>query len=302
MPSAASWSPRRWRRPRCARVADQLGDYKLYTLVEPTTVAAQQTKQIRFLHQTGGEVREGSTSSAADAGRRRPIGEIGRTRRPSLLRLREQDRERPRAAAAGRAWSRCASRKARRRARAASSASTACATCRWASRSSWRSARRPTSQVRGAWSSDRDRRPGRARRRPPGAGHPHQRQARAGDGRAAPGRRSATGFKVVAESRPAHPKNGDDVWRVTRAGQRHGDAELHGRGALARLPARPPLRHRGARPHRRTRSRARRSAGRLHRRRVPTVGMAATSAASDAAPVRRGPGADQNGMMLRCRE
>jgi hypothetical protein len=29
----------------------QLGDYKLYTLVEPTTVAAQQTKQIAFLHQ-----------------------------------------------------------------------------------------------------------------------------------------------------------------------------------------------------------------------------------------------------------
>ena len=30
-----------------------LGDYKLYSLVEPTTVAAMQTKQIRFLHQTG---------------------------------------------------------------------------------------------------------------------------------------------------------------------------------------------------------------------------------------------------------
>ena len=29
----------------------QLGDYKLYTLVEPTTVAARQTKQIRFLEQ-----------------------------------------------------------------------------------------------------------------------------------------------------------------------------------------------------------------------------------------------------------
>jgi hypothetical protein len=31
----------------------QLGDYKLYTLVEPTTVAAKQTKQIAFLNQTG---------------------------------------------------------------------------------------------------------------------------------------------------------------------------------------------------------------------------------------------------------
>jgi hypothetical protein len=34
-------------------VATSLGDYKLYSLVEPTTVAAMQTKQIRFLHQTG---------------------------------------------------------------------------------------------------------------------------------------------------------------------------------------------------------------------------------------------------------
>ena len=30
-----------------------LGDYKLYSLVEPTTVAARQVKQIRFLHQSG---------------------------------------------------------------------------------------------------------------------------------------------------------------------------------------------------------------------------------------------------------
>src|SRR4029077_16095409 len=29
----------------------ELGDYKLYSLVEPTTLAARQTKQIRFLHQ-----------------------------------------------------------------------------------------------------------------------------------------------------------------------------------------------------------------------------------------------------------
>jgi len=34
-------------------VQTNLGDYKLYSLIEPTTVAAQQTKQIRFLHQTG---------------------------------------------------------------------------------------------------------------------------------------------------------------------------------------------------------------------------------------------------------
>jgi hypothetical protein len=33
--------------------ATSLGDYKLYSLVEPTTVAAMQTKQVRFLHQTG---------------------------------------------------------------------------------------------------------------------------------------------------------------------------------------------------------------------------------------------------------
>jgi hypothetical protein len=33
--------------------ATTLGDYKLYSLVEPTTLAARQTKQIRFLHQTG---------------------------------------------------------------------------------------------------------------------------------------------------------------------------------------------------------------------------------------------------------
>ncbi len=32
-------------------VAGVLGDYKLYSLVEPTTVAARQVKQIRFLHQ-----------------------------------------------------------------------------------------------------------------------------------------------------------------------------------------------------------------------------------------------------------
>jgi hypothetical protein len=31
----------------------QLGDYKLYSLVEPTSLAARQTKQIRFLHQRG---------------------------------------------------------------------------------------------------------------------------------------------------------------------------------------------------------------------------------------------------------
>ena len=34
-------------------VQSNLGDYKLYSLVEPTTVAAMQTKQIRFLHQSG---------------------------------------------------------------------------------------------------------------------------------------------------------------------------------------------------------------------------------------------------------
>lgn len=34
-------------------VQTNLGDYKLYSLVEPTTVAAMQTKQIRFLHQSG---------------------------------------------------------------------------------------------------------------------------------------------------------------------------------------------------------------------------------------------------------
>jgi hypothetical protein len=32
-------------------IATTLGDYKLYTIEEPTTVAARQTKQIRFLHQ-----------------------------------------------------------------------------------------------------------------------------------------------------------------------------------------------------------------------------------------------------------
>jgi hypothetical protein len=35
---------------REAVVMSQLGDYKLYTLAEPTTVAARQTKQVRFLH------------------------------------------------------------------------------------------------------------------------------------------------------------------------------------------------------------------------------------------------------------
>jgi hypothetical protein len=34
-------------------VQTNLGDYKLYSLVEPTTLAAMQTKQIRFLHQSG---------------------------------------------------------------------------------------------------------------------------------------------------------------------------------------------------------------------------------------------------------
>ena len=34
-------------------VQTNLGDYKLYSLVEPTTVAARQTKQIRFLHLSG---------------------------------------------------------------------------------------------------------------------------------------------------------------------------------------------------------------------------------------------------------
>jgi hypothetical protein len=32
-------------------VQTELGDYKLYSLVEPTTLAARETKQIRFLHQ-----------------------------------------------------------------------------------------------------------------------------------------------------------------------------------------------------------------------------------------------------------
>jgi hypothetical protein len=35
----------------------ELGDYKLYTLPEPTTVAANQTKQVRFLDQTGAPYR-----------------------------------------------------------------------------------------------------------------------------------------------------------------------------------------------------------------------------------------------------
>ena len=34
-------------------VAGELGDYKLYSLVDPTTVAARQVKQVRFLHQPG---------------------------------------------------------------------------------------------------------------------------------------------------------------------------------------------------------------------------------------------------------
>jgi hypothetical protein len=34
-------------------IAGALGDYKLYSLVEPTNVAAREVKQIRFLHQTG---------------------------------------------------------------------------------------------------------------------------------------------------------------------------------------------------------------------------------------------------------
>jgi hypothetical protein len=39
--------------PVARTTESQLGDYKLYTLVEPTTLAALQTKQIRFLHQAG---------------------------------------------------------------------------------------------------------------------------------------------------------------------------------------------------------------------------------------------------------
>jgi hypothetical protein len=35
----------------------ELGDYKLYTLPEPTTVAANQTKQVRFLDQAGASYR-----------------------------------------------------------------------------------------------------------------------------------------------------------------------------------------------------------------------------------------------------
>jgi hypothetical protein len=37
--------------PVARTTQSQLGDYKLYTLAEPTTLAARQTKQIRFLHQ-----------------------------------------------------------------------------------------------------------------------------------------------------------------------------------------------------------------------------------------------------------
>jgi hypothetical protein len=52
----------------------QLGDYKLYSLVEPTSLAARQTKQIRFLHQRGVKfeklyvVELGAYPEAADIG------------------------------------------------------------------------------------------------------------------------------------------------------------------------------------------------------------------------------------------
>ncbi len=49
-------------------VQTQLGDYKLYTLVEPTTVAAQQTKQIAFLHQPAVSFETVYAFSAAQAG------------------------------------------------------------------------------------------------------------------------------------------------------------------------------------------------------------------------------------------
>jgi hypothetical protein len=58
-------------------VAANLGDYKLYSLVEPTTLAARETKQIRFVHQTGvrfetlyvwrSDVVDGRTTSPAPA-------------------------------------------------------------------------------------------------------------------------------------------------------------------------------------------------------------------------------------------
>ncbi len=132
--------------------ATSLGDYKLYSLVEPTTVAAMQTKQIRFLHQTGVSfetlyvarqgpyVRRRTTSAAC----RRPRWCCGsRTRPPAALACRSPP-----------AWSRCARpRKVQERAVASSmSASTACATCRPARSSNSRPARRRTCRCTARWS------------------------------------------------------------------------------------------------------------------------------------------------------
>jgi hypothetical protein len=51
--TAAAPAPPVVDRANARAVAGALGDYKLYSLVEPTTVAARQVKQIRFLHQSG---------------------------------------------------------------------------------------------------------------------------------------------------------------------------------------------------------------------------------------------------------
>ena len=51
----------------------ELGDYKIYTLPEPTTVAARQTKQVRFLDQPSVTYERVYQVQAYDRGEPEPV-------------------------------------------------------------------------------------------------------------------------------------------------------------------------------------------------------------------------------------
>ena len=204
-------------------VQTNLGDYKLYSLVEPTTVAAMQTKQIRFLHQTGVKfetlyvVRENAyVGQAAQA----PVPEQDRGRAwPGAAGRHGLD---PPAARRGRALRRRARRARRADERGVRAGSRRGVGCGGAGR-------RGVGPVGGF---------GLGAAPAPGAAvHPDQRQAHAGDLRAAP----VAGARGLPDRRRIQPARAEERRRRLAghaAGERDGDAELCVRGAVTPSPSR----------------------------------------------------------------
>jgi hypothetical protein len=190
-----------------ARESD-LGDYKLYTLPEPTTVAAHETKQVRFLHLPDAELQEQGKPGP------RPLAAVG---------------DRVAAPAPGRP--RDISRRSRRARRAGGRAVRD---------------RRGAGERRDGDPADRRLRgPGQRRQRAAARGrdvHARQRQARRGHLRGAPGhqprrvphRRRVTPARAEGRQRRVardHPGERDDQRELHRGGERVTPLPLEGRGS-----------------------------------------------------------------------